>query len=148
MQDAIRLINKGRVREGKKALEKLNRKTPNDYDILYYLGIAQTKLGELKSAEKNLKKCIHINPNASGDHAALGDVYKEKGENKLAEFCYKVALMLEPENPYNNHRLGSLYRRLNDTDKTIYYYAETFKYMANKTDFFSDILLLVDENMI
>lgn len=130
-KEAIQKLQSGQFSEGKKILEKLNRKTPNDYDILYNLGMTHSELDELKSAEKCLKKCISINPDHSNAYVALGLVYHKKGEIKDAEQYLDRALILEPDNPYANKNLGSILGSSGKIEKAIDCFQKALIHLEN-----------------
>ena len=92
----------------KKALEK----EPNNYEILFYLGVAYGKLGLDGDAIEAFKQAIQIKPDYEEAHLNLGIAYHKLRLYRDAIGAFKRAIRIDPDDAKAHYNLGSAYHML------------------------------------
>lgn len=83
--------------------------------ILNYLGLAETKLGNHKQALIWLDSAIRLDP-GQADYFVNRGIAKEAINDTTAEQDYKTALSLQAEHPVALHNMAVLHRKKGNTD--------------------------------
>lgn len=79
-------------------------------DALFYLGLADTKLGQAKAAEDALRAAIKLDANVPGYFFALGTALKEQGRSAEALDAFRAALDRDPNDPSARQQVEELSR--------------------------------------
>lgn len=120
-EQAIKLIQVGRLDEARIYLEELLRNEPTRVDLLYNLGMCYTELGEPKKGIELLHQCIQFDSAHSNAYVALGFAYLKDGDlTKAKEYSLK-ALSIDPNNSYAFKNLGGIFGKEGDNVKALYY---------------------------
>ena len=106
----------GLLRGGEKRLEEeiacyveALRKTPEDYNIWYNLGVSQMDLGQYHEAIKSFRNSIELDSSSVDIHFNLASAYFEVGSYEEAQSALQRALEDFPENGGLWYNLGYVY---------------------------------------
>jgi Flp pilus assembly protein TadD len=94
--DALRLLQQGRVDEGIAALIAVTEAAPGLAAPRIDLGIAYHVAGDLDAAEAHLVRAIELNPEHPVAHTELGIVYRKAGRFDEARQRYETAVEVFP----------------------------------------------------
>lgn len=94
--DALRLLQQGRVDEGIAALVAVTEAAPELAAPRIDLGIAYHVAGDLDAAEQHLVRAIELNPEHPVAHTELGIVYRKAGRFDEARQSYETAVDVFP----------------------------------------------------
>ena len=108
LDQAVDLLNQGRLQDGKEALEALDAEYPEQALILYNLGMCHTELGFPDKAIAALEKCLRIQPDLANAWVALGVARMKKGNQAEAKQALEKALVIDEDNPYALRNLGAV----------------------------------------
>jgi Flp pilus assembly protein TadD len=108
LDTALSEIRAGRVSEGVSILRLLHASTPDDPDVLYFLGSSLSDLGDLERAERALE----IRPNFPDALINLGVVLSRMNKTDEAIKTLKKALELNSENAFALRNLGACIAKL------------------------------------
>lgn len=73
------------------------KKYPDNYMLLFNLGIAYAQAHKNDEAKESLKKAMEINPYHSGSHYALATIYSDENSPVPALSAFTMSLILKPE---------------------------------------------------
>ena len=94
--DALRLLQQGRIDEGIAALIAVTEAAPDLAAPRIDLGIAYHVAGDLDAAEQHLVSAIELNPEHPVAHTELGIVYRKAGRFDEARQSYETAIDVVP----------------------------------------------------
>ena len=96
-RSGIELFNQHRFREAVQSLQRALKKSSDDYEAWYYLGLALAKTNDLKNATKSIERALKLRPNSAEAHNGLAYIFLLR--NKLADSISEahVALNLDPQ---------------------------------------------------
>lgn len=126
-QEAMNLINRGKLQEAENLFEDILTDDPRNVDALYNLGMCFTDLGEPEKAILSLKQSIKYKPNHSNAHVALGFAYSRIGDSENAKRHSFDALKINPRNSFALRNLGGLFGRIGDLEKSLYYFEKAYE---------------------
>lgn len=106
--EALTLLDQGRIDEGIALLELVAAAAPELSAPHIDLGIAYHRAGELQAAEKNLLLALESNPDHPIAHNELGIVYRKSGRFEEARQRYQSALAIYPGYHYARRNLAVL----------------------------------------
>jgi tetratricopeptide (TPR) repeat protein len=109
LDEAIRKLDRGELKEGQRILESLRREEPDNPVILYNLGMCYSEQGKLESSIEVLERCIELAPDHTNAYAALGFSYARAGQLEEAVEVLEVARRKDPNNLFVLKNLGSVY---------------------------------------
>ncbi len=72
LDDAIKILKAGRLREGMEILENLVANDPENVNVLYNLGMCYSELGNIDKSIDTLEKCVRLAPEHANALTALG----------------------------------------------------------------------------
>lgn len=101
------LLEAGRLREAATLLSLLLSVSPDDDELLYNLGMAQSDLGELAEAKRHLARAVELAPGHINALVALAVAQQRSGETDAAVRNLERAVAREPGNGYARRSLGS-----------------------------------------
>jgi tetratricopeptide (TPR) repeat protein len=119
LDDAIRALEQGRLREGQTILESLRRAEPDNPDVLYNLGMCYSEQGKLEASIEVLERCIELAPDHVNAYAALGFSYGRSGQAENAVQVLERARAREPTNAFVLKNLGASYGKLGRLEKAV-----------------------------
>ena len=96
-QQAMILLNQGRLGQSREILENVVKLNPNQFDAFNLLGIIAAQLKELELAEELFDKAIKLNPNKSTFYCNRGNVLKELKLYDKALIQYDKAIVLNKD---------------------------------------------------
>lgn len=106
MQLVHRRLEAGQHAEAIELLEKLRRYQPNDWTILYLLGMALGDVGRAAEGEQVLRKAVAAAPNHVNSRVALGVALARQGRHAEAVSVLRAVVAQEPTNPWAHRNLG------------------------------------------
>jgi len=121
LDDAIKLLKSGRLREGTELLENLIGNDPENVGVLYNLGMCHSELGIIDKSIETLEKCVRLAPEHSNALTALAFSYSCKGEYEKALGKLKIALEIDPDNFFALKNYGALFAKLGRHGEAISY---------------------------
>jgi tetratricopeptide (TPR) repeat protein len=96
LRQAKRLLQQGRLEDGIALLTDLRTKNPDNFDIVYMLGVALVLAGDLDTALDALVQASSLKPGHVKANTAVGLVFARKGEFKQALEYFDWSLRLDP----------------------------------------------------
>lgn len=106
--NAVRMMQEDRYREGIELLERVTAEAPDVTAAHIDLGIAYRKVGDLEQAEASLQQALALNPRHPVVHNELGMLYRKSGRFDEARASYEQALSLQPAFHYARRNLAIL----------------------------------------
>src|SRR5262245_41237593 len=96
LDDAIKILKSGRLREGMEVLENLVANHPENVDVLYNLGMCYSELRNIDKSTGTLEKCVSLAPQHANALTALGYSYSygavpDAGALHTAPWRFRVA---------------------------------------------------------
>lgn len=119
LDDAIKLLKSGRLREGTDLLENLIGNDPENVGVLYNLGMCYSELGIIDKSIETLEKCVRLAPRHANALTALAFSYSRKGENEKASGKLKIALEIDPDNFFALKNYGAVLAKLGRHEEAI-----------------------------
>lgn len=119
LDDAIKLLKSGRLREGTELLENLIGNDPENVGVLYNLGMCYSELGIIDKSIETLEKCVRLAPLHANALTALAFSYSRKGENEKASGKLKIALEIDPDNFFALKNYGAVLAKLGRHEEAI-----------------------------
>lgn len=119
MDDALKLLKSGKLREGMEILESLVRNDPENVNVLYNLGMCYSQLGSIEKSIEALEKCVEIAPRHANALTALAYSYSRKGAYDKALEKLKVALEIDPDNFFALRNCGAVLGKLGRHEEAI-----------------------------
>ena len=119
LDDAIKILQSGRLREGVEVLENLVANDPENVDVLYNLGMCYSELGNIDKSIQTLEKCVKLAPRHANALTALGFSYSRRGEQERALGKLKAALEIDPDNFFALKNHGAVLAKLGRYDEAI-----------------------------
>lgn len=119
LDDAIRILKSGGIRQGMEILEDLLRTEPENVIVLYNLGMCYSETGSIDKSIETLEKCLRLAPEHANALTALGYSYSRKGEQEKALAKLKAALDLNPDNFFALKNHGAVLAKLGKFDEAI-----------------------------
>ncbi len=105
---ALALLEQGRVQEGAASLEAVAAEAPGLAAPRIDLGIAYHRMGDLEAAEKQLKQALELNPRHPIALNELGIVYRKTARFAEARQSYEAALAVYPGYHFARRNLAVL----------------------------------------
>ena len=119
LDDALKHLNSGRLREGLEILESLVRNDPENVTVLYNLGMCYSQLGSMDKSIETLEKCVRVAPRHTNALTALAYSYSRKGEYEKALGKLKIALEIDPDNFFALRNCGAILGKLGRHEEAI-----------------------------
>jgi predicted Zn-dependent protease len=94
--------------------EKLVKQAPRNPELLYLLGYAQQRQGQLSEARANYEQARKIWPENAGLQRDLGRLYGEMGDVVKARTAFDQSLAIEPNEPLTYLYLGEMLEKSGD----------------------------------
>ncbi len=134
LQQAMQLLQAGRISQADKLFTKLVASFPNDPTSLHFLGITKYQLCLYSEALKVLDKVLQVAPSYAEAHNSLGIVHLEQRSYEVALECFKKAIELKPDyaNAYTN--LGSALKELDKMSDAVSAFEAALKYNPKSTE--------------
>jgi predicted TPR repeat methyltransferase len=103
---AIQHQRAGRLKEAEHGYRRILRASPDNFDVLYLLGILNHELGNHETAIELIGKAIKLNPGYVEAHINLGNALKDQGKLDESVVAYKRALAIDPNYADAHYNLG------------------------------------------
>jgi len=94
--------------------EKLVKQAPRNPELLYLLGYAQQRQGQLSEARANYEQARKIWPENASLQRDLGRLYGEMGDFMKARTAFDQSLAIEPNEPLTYLYLGEMLEKSGD----------------------------------
>ncbi|SRR6056297_167559 len=108
IQEAIDLLNQGKISQGEAMLAALCKRFPDNPTILYNYGMILSEKGQLEEAIDMLSRLTEIDPEANRAWNALAVAHFRAGKRTEAISELKKSYQLNSEDPYTLRNLGGL----------------------------------------
>jgi Flp pilus assembly protein TadD len=107
-EQALFLLEQGRVDEGISRLERVVAEAPGVTGPRIDLGVAFHRKGDLETAEQHLLAALELNPEHPVAHNEIGIIYRKTGRFAEARRSYEAALAIYPGYHHARRNLGVL----------------------------------------
>ena len=87
----------------------VQKKNPQDPDILQAIGLIEKRMGKFKEAEQHFLRWAQLEPRASAAFNNLGNIYLASNRTDKAVEAYQKAIQLEPAKTESYYNLGQAY---------------------------------------
>jgi tetratricopeptide (TPR) repeat protein len=87
----------------------MQKKNPQDPDILQAIGLIEKRMGKFKEAEQHFLQWAQLEPFASAAFNNLGNIYLASNRTDKAVEAYQKAIQLEPAKTESYYNLGQAY---------------------------------------
>jgi TonB family protein len=118
-EKGVELFNKGDYQGAIKQLKKVSKKNPQDFEVLYLLGVASIKILNLKEAEKYLEKSVELNNNFSKSLSALAYTLVLRGYSKDALPIITKSVEIDSQNAESVYFLGLVNLNLGENETAL-----------------------------
>jgi predicted O-linked N-acetylglucosamine transferase (SPINDLY family) len=108
IDQAVQLIQSGRVGEAEQCLRLHLERSPEDVDALHYLGLLCHQSGRIDEAAALIGKAVERAPDTAFLRANYAEVLRAQGELEAAELHARVAVRLEPGHPNFQFNLATI----------------------------------------
>lgn len=144
-QQAIAMLQAGRVAEAKEIFEGLSRDARRDPAVWHLLAACHCMLGDDVQGEAFARKAIALLPSFSGAWVNLGSALL--GQNKLteAESALREAIRHAPADAQAHSNLGNVYREMKKTDEAEKCYREALRLQPNFPDALTNLGLIMQD---
>jgi tetratricopeptide (TPR) repeat protein len=119
LDEAIRKLDRGQLKEGQTILESLRREQPDNPVVLYNLGMCYSEQGKLEASIDVLERCVNLAPDYTNAYAALGYSYARAGQTEKALEILEKARQQDLDNAFVLKNLGSVYGNQGRLDEAI-----------------------------
>jgi len=82
---------------------------PRDPEMLFQLGMAQYKAGQVEKSISSFEKSLSLEPRQMAPHLALAEIYDARKSTAAAIASFENAVALQPGHPLVHSRLAHLY---------------------------------------
>lgn len=113
----LALLRAGKVAEGVKILEEVQKKDPSIPHTWFNLGIEYKRMGEPLKAIAQLEQMARLVPDEPITHYNLGVLYKAEGRAADANAKFELAARLDPNFAAPHFQLFNYYRQRGDQEK-------------------------------
>jgi len=127
LDQAIDLLQRGRYTQARVILERLAKNDPDNYVILYNLGMCYSDLGMFEEAIRVLTRVVQLLPSFPDAYVALGVAYARSGQEDSAIVALEKALELDPRNPYALRNLGAVLAKRGRYEEAIKLFEQALK---------------------
>lgn len=107
------LLNQGKFREAIEQFQLAIKFNPDDEDLYYNLGFAQSRIGETNAAKRSYQKALDIYPDYVEAHNNLGNILVAEGKFDEAIDHFQKALAQDDKNASTHNNLGTAFARRN-----------------------------------
>ena len=107
MQVVLEKLKRGEYPDAIRLLEMLRQHQPDNFDVLYNLGMALSDMGALDAAETHLRHALRVAPGEVRAMIALGVALAQQRRIEEAIELLHQAVEREPENPWALRNLGA-----------------------------------------
>lgn len=104
---AVERLRRKDYEAGTSILRSLLQYAPDDEDVLYNLGMAESDMGQLEQAEKHLARLVELAPEHVNGLVALGVALKRRQKSTEAIDVLSRAAKMDPQNAYARRNLGA-----------------------------------------
>ena len=116
-QQAIASYNDGRVDDAISQWQAALGHSPEDWELMVYLGSAHKEQGQLEIAADYYQSALEREPRLAEVHYNLGNIRQSQNRLPDAMQCYGRALELKPDFAFAYYNLGNVFRDLGQLDK-------------------------------
>ena len=130
-QQALALINQGRLQEAEEIYRELIRQETSNHIVYGNLAAICGMQGRHQDMIKLLHKTLEIHPNYPDAHFNLGNALHGQGELAAAITCYTKAIALKPNDPEAHNNLGNANREQGNLTAAIASYNKALELNPN-----------------
>jgi predicted TPR repeat methyltransferase len=144
-QQAMAMLQAGRVVEAKEIFAGLSRDARRDPDVWHLLAACHSILGDYVQCETFARKAIALLPSFSGAWSNLGSSLLCQGKLTEAETALREAIKHAPADALAHSNLGNVYREMKNLDLAESCYREALRYQPNFADALTNLGLVVQD---
>lgn len=109
---ALAYLKLGRTKEAIVCFERELSRAPDDFFVLYYLGYAQDKLGNLNVAKSRVEAALRVKPESAEANALYGKILFRQGQAKAALAPIEKVVKQRPLDSETRYLRARIYQRL------------------------------------
>jgi tetratricopeptide (TPR) repeat protein len=109
LQQGLELFREQKYEQALEQFQQARRERPANAQLEDFIGITETRLGQIDAADKDYETAIRLDPKLADAHKNLGYNYIGKAQYELAEKQLKAALALDGAEPFVHYYLVILY---------------------------------------
>jgi TonB family protein len=143
-EKGIELFNKGDYKGTIKQLKNFSKKNPQDFEVLYYLGVSSIKTSKFKDAEKFLENSVAIKNDFANSLSAFAYVLILQNKTEKSLPLINKSIELDSKNAESFFILGLANFNLDDREKAIKNAYEAIRLNPN----FANAYLLLAESLM
>jgi tetratricopeptide (TPR) repeat protein len=121
------MLQNGRIKEAVPYLESMDKREPNNVQVLYNLGIAYSELGQFDEAIIRLKRAVQLAPQHAHAWTGIGVAYQRMGKRDLALEPLQKAVDADPADGYGRRNLGAMLLGMRRHDEALSHLREARK---------------------
>lgn len=118
-QNALDLLNAGKIKQSLPILTTLYHKDPTHVDTSYRLGLAYSELGQYEQAAEFLEKAVELAPDHIHAVVGLGVAEVGLGNLLIGEEWLRKAVQLEPDNKWALRNLAGALMKQRRFDESL-----------------------------
>jgi tetratricopeptide (TPR) repeat protein len=116
---AEKLYQERNYMEASALLEKVVKRSPNDFDAWYLLGLSDVRRREFKKSGKAFESAVKLKPDSAPAHTGLALVYLLRNKPKDAIKKSEVAISIDANNSEAHAVLAAARLRTGDRDEAL-----------------------------
>jgi predicted TPR repeat methyltransferase len=144
-QQAMALLQAGRVVEAREIFEGLSRDARRDPEVWHLLAACHCMLGDYARCESFARKAIELLPSFSGAWSNLGTSLHAQGRLTEAEAALREAIKRAPADAQALSNLGNVYREMKKADEAERCYREALRHRPDYADALTNLGLVMQD---
>ena len=138
-QKALKLLNKGKLKEAKTILGKICKTNKQDVEARLLMSSACGQLGDMQSLTKYSNEILKLQPNNATAWSNLANAQASLGQQDEALKNYQKALDLKPDDPGILNNLGNAYYIANELELAAETLQKVIELMPDYADAYSNL---------
>jgi Flp pilus assembly protein TadD len=105
-------LKMGRTKDAVISFDRELKRAPGEFFVLYYLGYAQEKLGDLDSARQRVEAALKVEPKSIEANKLYGKILFKQGQMIAALTAVEKAVQQDPLDAENRYLRARIFQRL------------------------------------
>ena len=122
IQKALQHFQAGDLQQAKAICKRILKKQPDNGEVLYFLGVIYSQLGNHDLSIQTIKKSLEFYPNNPDAYHLIGMSLQEQGKTDEAIEYYRKTIQYNPSYAVAYNNLANLLKERMQTEEAIGYY--------------------------
>jgi len=122
VQRALQHFQSGDLPQAKEICKRILKKQPDNWEVLYFLGLIYSQLGNHELAVQTLKQSVKHYPNNPEAYHLIGISFQEQGKANEAIEYYRKTIQFNPLYAEAHNNLANLLKEIGQTEEAIGHY--------------------------